>query len=573
MEGWPLEASHEADLDHELDPVTLEIIQGKLSSVVDEMGVVMQRTSMSPVIYEVLDFACGLCNADLELVAQTNGITLFTGTFSSQLRSVVEMYEGQMRPGDIYLTNDPYHGGTHACDFAIIRPIFAGDDLIAYALNVAHWVDVGGAVPGSLPPNANSAFQEGLRMSRVRLARSDVLNDEMVRILRENTRLPEIAMGDLNAQIATIRIAEKRMHEVLDSYGQDVLTQCFSAIIEGSAKRSRAMIASLPDGEYLAEDVIDGDGVTDDPIPVTVKVTINGESVDVDFTGCPPATAGPINCGAGALRSAVKSVFKALVAPHEPSNEGWFAPLSVITSPGSIFSAEKPAPTGWYYEGSVQASELVWKALAPFMPDRFSAGSYSSLCVIYLSGRTEHGEEFIHIEPTHGGWGACPDQDGANAVISLTDGDTYNYSIELLEAKFPLRVRRYDFNTEGGSGAGEYRGGFGIVRDYEVRVDNTMLTGSFGRSVTPPWGIEGGKDGSVNQFQVIEAATGKVTTYGRLSDRLLQKGDIVRIITGGGGGWGNPANRAPKAIEKDLRNGLITRPQALAEYGHKEAVE
>lgn len=552
-----------------VDPVTLEIIQGKLLSVVDEMAVVMQRTSMSPVIYEVLDFACGVCNEKMELVAQTNGITLFTGTFSTQLRSVVETYKHDMKPGDIYVTNDPYHGGTHACDFAIIRPIFQGSRLVAYALNVAHWVDVGGAVPGSLPPDATSSFQEGLRLSRIRLARGDVINDEIVRIIRENTRLPDIAMGDLNAQIATVRIAETRIGEMLERYGANLLTASFGAIIEGSALRSRATIRQLADGVYRAEDVIDGDGVTSGPIHVQVRITIEGDQVEVDFTGCPPAVAGPINCGAGALQSAVKSVFKAMVAPQEPSNEGWFQPLTIKAPNGTIFTAEKPSPTGWYYEGSVQASELVWKALASHMPERFSAGSYSSLCVIYLSGRSATGEEFIHIEPTHGGWGAAEDEDGANALISLTDGDTYNYSIELLEAKFPVRVRRYDFNVEGGVGGGRFRGGFGVVRDYEILADKTMLTGSFGRSETPPWGAAGGRDGSVNRFEVIEAGTGKVTSYGRLSERTLMKGDVVRIITGGGGGWGDPALRARDAIDRDLRNELITLDDARSIYGYE----
>ncbi|MGV8951070.1 MAG: hydantoinase B/oxoprolinase family protein [Cypionkella sp.] len=558
---------------NQIDPVTLEIVHGKLLSVVDEMAVVMQRTSMSPVIYEVLDFACGICTAEAELVAQTNGITLFTGTFATQLRSVIAAYPDDIRDGDMFVTNDPYHGGTHACDFAILRPLFWDGALVAWALNVAHWVDVGGAVPGSLPPDADSAFQEGLRLSRIRLARDDVLNDEILRIIRENTRLPQIALGDLNAQIATLRIAQNRLVEVLSRYGAPLIKSCFAAIIETSAQRARAFIQELPDGIYEASDVIDGDGITQTPIPVCVKITIQGAEVVVDFTGCPPATPGPINCGLGALQSAVKSVFKALVAPQDPSNEGWFRPLTVIAPMGTVFTAEKPSPTGWYYEGSVQASELVWKALARFLPGRFSAGSYSSLCVIYLSGHTETGEEFIHIEPTHGGWGACADQDGANAVISLTDGDTYNYSIELLEAKFPLRVRRYDFNTEGGSGAGQFRGGFGVVREYEVLSQGSVLTGSFGRNLTPPWGAEGGACGSVNRFEVVEAATGRTTTYGRLNARRLHAGDLVRIITGGGGGWGPPAQRAPKAIAADLRAGLITPEHARAVYGFEEAAQ
>ncbi|MBW7922074.1 MAG: hydantoinase B/oxoprolinase family protein [Rubellimicrobium sp.] len=556
-----------------MDPVTLEIIHGKLLAIVDEMGVVMQRTSMSPVIYEVLDFACGICTASAELVAQSNGITLFTGTFGTQLQSVIDAYAGDVHEGDIFVTNDPYYGGTHACDFAIIRPIFHEGDLLAWAVNVAHWVDVGGAVPGSLPPDATSIFQEGLRLSRLRLAVHDTLSPEILRIIRENVRLPDVAMGDLNAQIATVHIAEARLGEMLDRYGADVLREGFDALIDTAARRARAVIAALPDGSYRAQDVIDGDGVSDTPITVQVEVTISGESLAIDFTGCPPAAAGPINCGAGALHSAVKSVFKAMVAPHEPSNEGWFRPLTITAPRGTIFTAERPSPTGWYYEGSVHASELVWKALAPVLPQRFSAGSYSSLCVIYLSGHTPDGEEFIHIEPTHGGWGACSDGDGANAVISLTDGDTYNYSIELLEAKFPLRVRRYDFNTENGPGAGRYRGGYGVVRDYEVLVDGTTLTGSFGRNATAPWGIEGGFDGSANRFEVIEAATGRVTPYGRLGGRRLHRGDVVRIVTGGGGGWGPPDRRAPEAITADLRAELLSRDDARRLYGWQEAAQ
>lgn len=556
-----------------IDPITLEIIHGKLLAVVDEMGVVMQRTSMSPVIYEVLDFACGICTADAKLVAQSNGITLFTGTFATQLQSVIDTYRDDIHPGDIFVTNDPYYGGTHACDFAIIRPIYHDGELLAWAVNVAHWVDVGGAVPGSLPPAATSSFQEGLRLSRVRLARDDVLNPEILRIIRENVRLPDIAMGDLNAQIATVRIAETRMIEMLERYGAPLLRSTFTALIDTAAMRARAVIAGLPDGVYTATDIIDGDGTSDRPIPVQVRVTIAGESLEVDFAGCPPATAGPINCGAGALHSAVKSVFKAMVAPQDASNEGWFQPLAIKAPPGTIFTAEKPSPTGWYYEGSVQASELVWKALAPILPERFSAGSYSSLCVIYLSGHTPDGEEFIHIEPTHGGWGACCDRDGANAVISLTDGDTYNYSIELLEARFPLRVCRYDFNTEGGTGAGQFRGGYGVMRDYEVLIDGTVLTGSFGRNATAPWGIAGGQDGTTNRFEVIEADSGRITGYGRLGGRRLRKGDIVRIITGGGGGWGPPEQRDPAAVAADLRAGLLTPEAALRQYGWQEAAQ
>ncbi|NKJ35517.1 hydantoinase B/oxoprolinase family protein [Rhizobium sp. SG570] len=554
-----------------VDPVTQEIIEGKLTATVDEMGVVMARTSMSPVIYEVLDFACGLLTHTGELVAQMNGITLFTGTFGMQVKSLIALYGEDLEDGDILLTNDPYSGGTHACDFAIVKPIFFDGRILAYAINVAHYLDVGGSVPGSLAPNAVSVFQEGLRLPGVKVVRSDRFSGEILRIIRENVRLPDIAIGDLTAQVATVRVAARRMDELARKYGVDVVEAAFDHLLTVSEKQARAAIAALPDGTYEAEDIIDGDGVTTDPIAVRVAVTIAGDQLTADFTGCPPAVAGPINCAAGALQSAVRTIFKALVAPQAPSNEGWFRPLTVVAPRGSVFTAEKPSPTGWYYEGSVHASELVWKALAGLMPERFSAGSYTSLCVVYLAGKDAAGQPFIHIEPQHGGWGASEDADGANALIALTDGDTYNYSVEVIEARFPLLVRRYALNVEGGSGAGRRRGGFGVIRDYEVLEDGASAYCSFGRTQTPPWGVEGGAPGTPNLLQV-EDRDGLTRNFGREPDIALKRGDLVRIITGGGGGWGEAGAREAESVRRDVENGYITKEEAKSRYGFEERV-
>jgi N-methylhydantoinase B len=260
----------------------------------------------------------------------------------------------------------------------------------------------------------------------------------------------------------------------------------------------------------------------------------------------------------------VKTIMKALVAPHEPSNEGWFRPLKVTAPSGTIFTAEKPSPTGWYYEGVAQASDLVWKALAPLVPERFSAGSYLSLCATYFSGATADGL-FVHIEPQNGGWGATNARDGASGMIAVTDGDTYNYSIELLEAKFPLRIRRYEYNVANGAGAGRYRGGFGLLREYEVESDGVMLHASFGRTATPPWAIDGGAPGSLNGIEVVRGQTRHRLT--RPSDFPLARGDCIRICTGGGGGWGEPLARDPHAVARDVRDGLVTVADAAALYG------
>lgn len=546
------------------DPVTREIINGKLLAIVDEMAIVLARASMSPVVYEVLDFACGICDGRGDLIAQTNGITIFTGTFSRQVHFIIERFGADMHPGDTFLTNDPFEGGTHACDFAIIRPIFAGGRLIVYAIAVAHLLDVGGAVAGSIPPDATSVFQEGLRLSGIRLTRDDKPIEDIVHIILENVRLPRLTMGDINAELAAVRIAERRIHETVTKYGFEALDETFRLLLAASEARARAVIAGLPDGEYAADDIVDGDGQSDDPIPVRVVVRIKGAEIEADFTGCSPARNAPINCSRGALTSAVKTVMKALVAPQEPSNDGWFRPLTVTAPPGTIFTAEKPSPTGWYYEGAAQASELVWKALAPLAPQRFTAGTYVSLCATYISGSGNDGL-FVHIEPQNGGWGATEDRDGASGMIAITDGDTYNYSIELLEAKFPLLIRRYDYNIKGGAGAGRHRGGFGLIREYEVECDDAVLYGSFGHTQTQPWGVDGGEAGSTNGIEVVRG--GSSTRLTRTPHFPLRRGDLVRIITGGGGGWGRASDRAPEDVARDVRDGLIDSEAARKAYG------
>jgi len=547
-----------------VDPVTREVISGRLLATVDEMAIVLARASMSPVIYEVLDFACGICDRRGELIAQTNGITVFTGTFSRQVRFIIERFGAEMAPGDTFLTNDPFEGGTHACDFAIVRPIFVDGAIIAFGIAIAHLLDVGGAVAGSLPPNATSIFQEGLRLSGVRLTRNDGIVEDVIRIITENVRLPNLVLGDVNAELAAVRIAEQRIKETAAKYGAATLDATFSWLIATSEARARAVIAALPDGEYAASDVIDGDGETDAGIPIEVTVRIHGSEIEVDFTGSSAARNAPINCSRGALNSAVKTVIKALVAPQEPSNDGWFRPLTVTAPPGTVFTAEKPSPTGWYYEGVAQASDLVWKALAPLVPERFSAGTYLSLCATYLSGSGPDGL-FVHIEPQNGGWGATHKRDGASGMIAVTDGDTYNYSVELLEAKFPLLVSRYAYNIESGVGAGRHRGGFGLLREYVVESDDVVLHASFGRTATRPWGVDGGSDGSLNGIDVIRDGAGEQLT--RPPHFPLRRGDHVLIRTGGGGGWGDPRTRDPAVVAQDVRDDLLTVAEAAATYG------
>ena len=547
-----------------IDSVTLEIIRGKLVAVADEMGLVLARSSMSPVIYEVLDFACGVCDPAGQLISQSNGITVFTGIFSTQIGTVLRKFAGNINPGDVFLMNNPYEGGTHLCDVCIIRPIFVDDRHVGFGIAVAHWSEVGGKTPGSLPPDATDIFQEGIRFPALKLYDKGTRQEQIVDLIKANGRLPKMSIGDLNAQLAAVRIAEIRVVEAARKYGTDTLLAGFEHILSVSEKLSRAAISTMPRGTYTATDWVDGDGITPDRFPVKVAVTIGDDSITVDFTGSSPQVQGPVNCAEGATVSAVKTVLKALVEPSAASNDGWFRPLKVICPPGTIFSAEPPAAVGWYYEGTGHVSELVWKALAPVMKERVSAGSSNSLCVSVLAGADREGAPFVLVEPGMVGWGGTADRDGASVVSAITNGDTFNYSIELLEAKFPLRMHQYALNVDGGAGAGRHRGGYGSVREYEILTPQATLSASFGRSIERPWGLDGGAQGSCNRIEVVRS--GEVINGARLPTLHLGVGDRVKFVTGGGGGFGDPLRRPLNDVANDVANGYITAAQAKEQY-------
>jgi N-methylhydantoinase B len=549
------------------DAFTREIVRNKLLAVSNEMGAVLARTSMSPIVYEVLDFACGICDAVGRVIAQDNGLCLFTGTFRPQVESILAKYPAtEMRPGDVYMTNSPYGGGTHNADVALIQPIFAEGELLAFGISVTHWTEVGGKVLGSLAPDSTEIYQEGLQFPQLRLYRAGQINEAIVDIIRANVRLPVMSIGDLNAGVAAVRIAEQRLIEIVGRYGLTAVKETFEAILEHGETLALAALARIPAGTYEADDVIDGDGVSNDPLPIRVKVTVSPDRFVADFTGCSPQTRGPINCARGALLSACKTVFKAITAPQQPSNEGLFRPFELIAPEGTVFTAVRPAPTGWYYEASAYATELVWKALAAVLPERLSAGSYLSLCAYYIGGRRPDGEYWVLATPQDGGWGACADRDGESALIATTDGDTYNYPAEVVETAFPLTMLRNALNVEAGGGAGRYRGGFGTIREY--RVDNPTggsLLASLGRSIHTPWGIDGGAPGTVNYFEVVRS-DGRVERGGRVTSLPLNEGDVVRIVTGNGGGWGEPRLRPRESVLRDVADGFVSPETARNVY-------
>ena len=554
----------------EQDPFTIEIIKDGLNAIGDEMFVSLQRTSMSPIIYEVLDYCCGITDSKGQLLAQGNGVAGFLGTLTFAVQSVIEKFglDG-VAEGDIYVTNDPYTGGgTHLSDVSLVMPIFVDGRVVAFSANKAHWTEVGGKDPGSWTTDSTDVWQEGLQFPCIKLVDKGEPIQSLLDLIEANVRTPAMTLGDVWGQIASCRLGGLRFQELCQKHGLQAVLDAIDILLDYGESMVKLELANLPPGVYEAEDWIDDDGLTDEPHRCQVKVTVTEDSFICDFTGSAPQTPGPINCTWTGLVSAVRLVFKALTDPHIPANEGTFRPMKVVCPEGTVLTAKRPAPVSTYWETMIFAADLVWKALAPVVPHRLSAGHFLSVCAdVTYTIHPDTGLPAILVEPNAGGWGASFDQDGEGGLVCVGDGETYILPLEVTEAIYGIQVDRFEFNTAPG-GEGKYRGGRGLIRDYRILSDQGgFITATFGRHKFLPWGVDGGRDGSRNAVQIIFADGREPVTVGKTARFPLQKGDVARLITGAGGGWGDPKERDREAVLADLRAGLISEETAREVYG------
>jgi len=552
-----------------LDPFSGEIISESLRAAAEEMFLVLGRTSQSPIIYEVLDCACGLTSPQGDLVAEAEGIPGFIGCLSFGVRSILDKFgPTHIRPGDVFITNDPYGGGgTHLSDVTLVAPVFFDDRLVAFVANKAHWAEVGGMAAGSWTTDATEIFQEGLQFPALHIYRAGQPIPALIDLIRANVRLPDMTLGDLYAGVASLRAGERGVLELCRKYGPDALLETMATLLARGRQIAWQRLERLPPGVYFAEDWIDDDGVSATPLRVRVRVTIDADGFTADFTGAPPQTAGPINTTRTGLAVACREIFKAIVAPDEPNNEGLFDPLHVVCAPGTIFCAERPAPVSTYWESGAYVSELIWKALYPVASDRLPVGHSLSICGTIISGIDAERGRFVMVEPQAGGWGATADRDGESGLVVAGDGETYMLPVEACEQRFPLLVEQYRFNTEP-AGWGRFRGGFGLVRDYRVLAERVDLTATFGRHRFRPWGYAGGAEGSENAIEIFRTDQRKPEIRcGKLARFELRRGDLARLITGVGGGYGDPLTRDPERVLADVRNDFIGPYQAEAYYG------
>jgi N-methylhydantoinase B len=556
-------------MNNKVDIFTIEIIKNALVAIGEEMFLALKRSSKSPIIYESLDYGIGVTDAQGRLISQGNGIPGFIGTLDAGVQNIIAKFDrDNIFPDDVFILNDPYAGGgTHLSDVCMIRPVFFENELVAWTANKAHWTEIGGKDPGSYSADATEIYQEGLQFPGIKVFDKGIANQALLDLIEVNVRLPEMTLGDLQACAASLKVGEQRFLGVMNKYSKEVTLKAIDKLLEHGDLMVLEKFKILPKGVFEAEDVIDEDGMGNGPFNVKVKVTITNEQFILDFTGSSEQAPGPINCTMGVLVSAAREVFMGIVQPDAPATDGCFRRLQVICPEGTLLTAKRPAPVSAYFESMVCAADVIRKALAPVLPGVVTAGQFGSVCTMNLSGKMpETDEPYLLVEPLVGGWGAAIGKDGESGQFCVGNGETSNIPVEITEARYGVLVEQYTFNTST-AGAGEFRGGNGVVLDYRILSDDADISSFFGRGITKPWGIDEGNAGSCNYVQVLDEQGNEKARFSRTSRYPLKKGDLIRLVTGNGGGWGNPKKRPKTSVLNDIKNGFISELDAQSIYG------
>lgn len=550
-----------------VDPVTVEIIRNALTSAAEDMNATLIRSAYSMIIYEGGDCVVALLDKNHAVLGQSAGLPLFLGNIETCSKAVEEKYGRDVwQEDDVWILNDSYIGGTHLNDVTIFAPVFVDGSLVGFSATRAHWMDVGGKDVGA-SMDSTSIFQEGFRMGPVKLMSAGVETD-VVELIQTNTRFPYQTIGDMHAMVAALRMGAVRMQELVRKYGIDVIETARDEIFRQTEALELERVRDIPDGVYSAEGVLDNDGINlDVPIPIKLVVTVSGNQIEFDVTESADQTEGPVNCGVAQTISALRVGYKILVSPESNSNGGSFRPLTVNVREGSVLGAVAPAACQWYFSHLGMLIDMVSRALAPALPDRVAAASHGDSMIITSAGFDPRvGREWVSMEATLGGWGAWNGADGESALINNVNGSLQDFPIEMVETKWPFRIREYSIRPDSG-GAGQWRGGNGVVREYEFLADGVFGLW-FERSKTPAWGLFEGS-GATGPEVVINPGTEEEKRTLKLNAEPAKKGTVVRLSVGGGGGYGEASKRDPEAIRYDVENGFITAERAAADYGFR----
>ncbi|MGP4014829.1 hydantoinase B/oxoprolinase family protein [Saccharopolyspora sp. 5N708] len=540
-----------------ISPVTTEIIRSALIQAAEDMNTTLIRSSYTPTIYEGKDCAVALLDREHRVLGQSSGLPIFLGNLEEcSRRTEIEFGPQVWQPGDVWVLNDSYIGGTHLNDCTVYAPIFVADELVGFAASRAHWIDMGSKDPGG-SMDSTSIYQEGLRMGPTRIVAGGEECADILRLIATNVRFPDVTLGDMRAQIACARMGVRRLGELFARYGAATIAQAREEIFAQTERVERQQVAEIPDGTYEATGYLDNDGIDlDTPLKVTVRIIVDRDRMMIDLTDCADQTTGPVNCGRAQAISAARVGYKLLISPAHSLNGGAFAPLEVEVREGSMLGAREPAACQYYYSSLGMLIDLIVKALAPAMPDKAAAASYGDSMIVQFAGENPRtGRPFVTLEATVGGWGAWHGGDGATALINNVNGSLCDLPIEVFETLYPVRVSEYRIRPDSG-GAGEWRGGNGVVREYVMEADQDLSLW-WERSTTPAWGLDGGQPGAPPRV-VLNPGTEHAREMLKVNSLRVRRGDVLRCESGGGGGFGEPAERNPAATEFDLAQGLVT---------------
>ena len=548
-----------------IDGATAEVVRSYLLSAAQEMKATLVRTAFNPVIYEVLDFGISMYDRKLDLIAEAPGLTMFLGANDYSVQKVVE-YLGVVafEDGDVVISNYPYWNAAHTYDASLIAPVFVPgfDGPFGFLCVRAHWADLGAKDPGYVL-DSTDMHQEGIVFPGTKVVKRGEVDREIIELIRFNSRMPDIVVGDFNAMVASLRTGERRLQETVAKFGRETVDAAVAAILEHGEEATARALANLPHGSWSAEDFIDDDGISDDPITMKATLTIGDGAFTVDFTGSAGTQKGPVNMPFGTTLAMCKVVLKALTTPDTPSNAGHTRALEVIAEPGNLFHAVYPAPTFTLWTGIV-GLELLFKALAKAMPERFSASSGGDVPGFMMLGvHPDTGKFFALSNNDPVGWGASPRHDGANALLHLSESIVRNTPLEVLETNTTMFFERCELRQDSG-GPGKYRGGLGLRRDIRFLSDGEFMT-VMKKTKSRPWALAGGMEPDANTVIAFPGTEKEM----RMSTKRIpvKAGERVTVLTAGGGGHGSPRNRDPALIAEDLRDGFVSEEAARRDYG------
>ena len=563
------------DPESEIDPVKQRVIGGSLINVCDEMGHKLTRMSYSSIIRESEDFGCALLDERARQIAETDSTPLQMGPIPAYVSGVIELFEERgeiFEEGDVILHNDPYYGASHAPDFAVIVPVFHGGDLTAFSVTTAHHLDVGADKPGTCIIDTVDAYSESVRLDALKIIEGGTRNDTAWQLIEDNIRVPDMVMGDIEAQISAARAGADRLQDLFEDFGHDTVKISGQATMSYSERMLREEISKLQDGTYSAEGRIDGyldsDDESERDLLLAVDLEVDGSDIRVDLSRCADQVDGrPINMPyEGTVVPAVLLVIRSTLLDTEefelvPQNHGITRPVHIDAPEGSIVNPRFPAPTIARFGPGNRLADLTLKALAEVVPEKTAAG-IGNLKICTYSGVTDDDEYWVYMDITSGSYGARPTKDGLNATDTLY-ANTRNNPIEDIESHYPLRVNRYELR-ENAEGAGRQRGGIGAIREMEFQTPGRVSIEGEG-SKYAPWGFDGGEDGTPGAV-VVEDEIDESTPRSKMSNKGMDEGQYLRMVGPCGGGWGDPEERDPEAVRQDVLNDLISCERAKSVY-------